>query len=53
MLKIYEEKRNNIKKEVIFIGNNVIDALESSLKILKSDDISALKEVDLIGKKIV
>ena len=52
MLKIYEEKRNNIKKEVILIGNNVIDALESSLKILKSDDISALKEVDLSVKKL-
>ena len=52
MLKIYDEKRNNIKEEVLFIGNNVIDALESSLKILKSDDVSALKEIDLSVKKL-
>jgi phosphate transport system protein len=52
MLKTYDEKRNNIKEEVLFIGNNVIDALESSLKILKSDDVSALKEIDLSVKKL-
>jgi phosphate transport system protein len=52
MLKTYEVKRNNIKEEILFIGNSVIDALESSLKILKSDDISALKEIDLSVKKL-
>ena len=52
MLKTYEEKRNNIKDEVVFIGNSVIDALETSLKTLKSDDISALKDIDLSVKKL-
>ncbi|MAD42765.1 MAG: PhoU family transcriptional regulator [Arcobacter sp.] len=52
MLKTYEEKRNNIKEEIEFIGNSVIDALESSLKMLKNDDISTLKEIDLSVKKL-
>lgn len=52
MLKTYEEKRDNIKDEVLLIGNSVIDALESSLKVLKSDDISALKEIELSVKKL-
>ena len=52
MLKTYEEKRNNIKDEVVFIGNSVIEALETSLKTLKSDDVSALKDIDLSVKKL-
>ena len=52
MLKTYEEKRNHIKEEVIFIGNSVIEALESSIKILKSDDVSALKDIELSVKKL-
>ncbi|WP_121627608.1 phosphate signaling complex PhoU family protein [Poseidonibacter antarcticus] len=52
MLKTYEEKRDNIKDEVLLIGNNVVDALEISLTILKSDDISALKDIDLSVKKL-
>jgi phosphate transport system protein len=52
MLKTYEEKRNLIKEEVLYIGNSVIDALELSLKILKSDDVSALKDIDLSVKKL-
>ncbi|MGB6328117.1 MAG: PhoU domain-containing protein [Halarcobacter sp.] len=52
MLKIYEEKRNNIKDEVLFMGNSVIEALEISLQTLKSDDISALKDIDLSVKKL-
>ncbi len=52
MLKIYEEKRNIIKDEVLFMGNSVIEALEISLQTLKSDDISALKDIDLSVKKL-
>jgi phosphate transport system protein len=52
MLKTYEEKRDHIKEEVLFIGNSVIEALESSIKILKSDDVSALKDIDLSVKKL-
>lgn len=52
MLKTYEEKRNNIKDEVLLIGNSVVEALEISLKTLKSDDVSALKEIDLSVKKL-
>ncbi|APW64526.1 PhoU family transcriptional regulator [Poseidonibacter parvus] len=52
MLKTYEEKRNNIKDEVLLIGNSVVEALETSLKTLKSDDVSALKEIDLSVKKL-
>jgi len=52
MLKTYEEKRDYIKDEVLSIGNNVVDALEISLKILKSDDISAFKDIDLSVKKL-
>ena len=52
MLKTYEEKRDYIKDEVLSIGNNVVEALEVSLKILKSDDISAFKDIDLSVKKL-
>ena len=52
MLKTYEEKRDNIKDEVLLIGNNVVEALEISLKTLKSDDISALKDIDLSVKRL-
>jgi phosphate transport system protein len=52
MLKTYEVKRNSIREEILFIGNNVVDALEASLKVLKSDDVSALKEIDLSVKKL-
>lgn len=52
MLKTYEEKRNNIKEEVLTIGNTVIEALEISLNTLKSDDISTLKDIDLSVKKL-
>jgi len=52
MLKTYEEKRNNIKEEVLTIGNCVIDALEISLELLKNDDIPAFKGIDLSVKKL-
>jgi len=52
MLKTYEEKRDYIKDEVLSIGNNVVEALEVSLKILKNDDISAFKDIDLSVKKL-
>ena len=52
MLKVYDEKRDNIKDEVLSIGNSIIDALETSLKVLKNLEISALKDIELPLKKL-
>lgn len=52
MLKTYEAKKVKIQEEILTIGNGVVEALELSLKALKDDDISLLKEIDLSVKKI-
>jgi len=52
MLKTYEAKKQRIQEEILNIGNGVVEALELSLKALKDDDISLLKEIDLSVKKI-
>ncbi|MBU3014445.1 PhoU family transcriptional regulator [Poseidonibacter lekithochrous] len=52
MLKTYIEKRDSIKEEILSIGNTVVDALEVSLKKIKNDDVSSLKEIDLSVKKL-
>jgi len=52
MLKTYETKKTKIQDEIVSIGNDVIDALELSLKALKNEDIALLKEIDLSVKKI-
>jgi phosphate transport system protein len=52
MLKTYEEKRKLIQDDIVSIGNDVIDALEESLKALKKEELSLLKDVDLPVKKI-
>lgn len=52
MLKTYEAKKAKIQEEILNIGHGVLDALELSLKGLKEDDISMLKEIDLSVKKI-
>ena len=52
MLKTYEAKKQKIQEEILAIGNGVVEALELSLKALKDDDISLLKEIDLSVKKI-
>jgi phosphate transport system protein len=52
MLKIYEEKRNIIKEDILAIGNSVVDALEISLKALKEDNLTLFKDIDLSTKKL-
>jgi phosphate transport system protein len=52
MLKTYEEKLNNIKDEISQLGQEVVDALELSLKALKNKDIASLKDIDLSSKKL-
>ena len=52
MLKTYEEKLNNIKDEISQLGQEVLDALELSLKALKNKDIASLKDIDLSSKKL-
>ena len=52
MLKTYIEKRDSIKEEILSIGNTVVDALEVSLKKIKNDDVSSLKEIDLSVKRL-
>lgn len=52
MLKPYEEKLQNIKKEILTIGEIVVDGLEVAHEALKKDDMSALKNIDLSVKKL-
>ncbi|MGB5793061.1 MAG: PhoU family transcriptional regulator, partial [Poseidonibacter sp.] len=52
MLKIYEDKRNIIREDILEIGNTVVDALETSLKALKEDNVSLFKDIDLSTKKL-
>lgn len=52
MLKTYEAKKQKIEDEILDIGNAVVDALELSLKALKEEDLSLLKDIDLSVKKI-
>lgn len=52
MLKIYEDKRNIIRKDILEIGKTVVDALETSLKALKEDNVSLFKDIDLSTKKL-
>lgn len=52
MLKPYEEKLQNIKKEILTIGQDVVDGLEVAHEALKKDDMSALKNIDLSVKKL-
>ena len=52
MLKTYQDKIKIIRSEVLNIANIVIEAQEHSLKALKKNDMSLLKEIDLSTKKI-
>lgn len=52
MLRTYEEKLNTIKDEIIKMGHDVVEALESTNKALVNRDMSALKDIDLSSKKL-
>ncbi len=52
MLKIYEDKRNIIREDILAIGNTVVDALELSLKALKENNLSLFKDIELSTKKL-
>lgn len=52
MLKTYETKKSNIQEEILNTGENVIEALETALEALKTEEVSKLKEVDLSIKKL-
>lgn len=53
MLKPYEIKLQNIKDEILKIGNEVIESLEISLKALKNKNIDDLKNVEITEKKLL
>lgn len=52
MLKTYAEKLKTIKEEISHVGQDVIDALELSLKALKNDDVASFKDIELSSKKL-
>jgi phosphate transport system protein len=53
MLKPYEIKLQSIKEEIQKIGDDVIEALELSLKALKNNNINELKDVGITEKKLL
>ena len=52
MLKPYELKLQNIKKEILTVGSDVLEALELCLKALKEGNINDLKNIEISEKKL-
>ncbi|HFU76835.1 MAG TPA: PhoU family transcriptional regulator [Arcobacter sp.] len=52
MLRKYDEKVNEVREELIFIGDTVVDALGDALKCIKNEEISGLKDISVSFKKL-
>jgi len=53
MLKVYEEKLEAIKADILEIGHEVIDAMEVCFRALQNDHICDLSNIELSEKKIL
>ena len=52
MLRKYDEKVLEVREELVFIGDTIVDALGDALKAMKNDDISSLKDISVSFKKL-
>lgn len=53
MLKTYTEKLEKIQNETVQMSQDILDALEDTLKAVKNEDVSILKKINISEKKLM